>query len=910
MQLRYFYLWIVGGMLFALQAKAQVSGIVRDSATNEKLSNATVIIQNQVSRYIKETSTSGEFVFDKIKEGSYTLTVDFEGYRSYSKPINITTSSLRLSVFLSPVSSALGNVNVYSSINHELESSSRKSEKNANNIVNIISAQIIQRSADVNAAYVLQRMPGITLQKNTGADEAYAIVRGLEPRYNNTLVNGIKISSPDEKSRFVSLDIVPSDLLQRIEISKSLLPEMEGDAIGGTVNLIMKDAPDTTTFIGTASFGYSNILLNRKYTYFSKSDIQQKSLTERLGSGYVAQPSDFSRSNLDFKQKVALPTGIAGVTWGKRFLNQKLGFLINENFQNQYYGANTVLNTVVPDVNLSIPAISDVSNRIFSTQQLNNGLSVHVDYNINAKNKITVNNVLLYSYVVQARTSIDTAIKGGNGGRTVPGTGPISTDYLSLTTHELLENLKVDGSHILSSHFLFDWAGVYSYAAKRAPDRADISVNKKIDTLHTTRDANGPYTFTITPNYFDDITRIWQHNEDRDMSGYANLNYKTVIRKTIVDIKVGGLYRHKERFNKQDEYDLKPTTNSNGVKQVFTDISSAQWVVYNAAGTYNYDVNNYHAFENIGAGYVEAKISAPRVDVFGGVRSETTQQGFTINTFYADQVNGVTKNYTDLLPSLMIKYKLNNKTNIRASYFKSIARPNYYELVPYRILSNTTAIDEQGNPNLRHSVADNFDVRYELYPKEEEQLFIGGFYKLIQDPIEFAYVDGTTYTPVNLGTATLYGAELVWGKTFGNIGFSANYTYIYSKIYSIKSYTDLAAQTTYDKLQKRTMQGQTNNTANLSLYYRNTQKKIFVQVAYQYLGKTLSQVYPIYGFDYYQQPQSFLAASAEYGLGKHLTFFGKFNNLLNTPTIYKINTLTVGKDIYKASFLLGFRYHL
>ncbi len=897
-------------VILSMQAQAQISGVTTDSASKEKLSGAVVTIQSKTAKFSKITGTKGEFVFENLPSGSYRLLVQFVGYKNDSRQVIVDTKPLFINISLIQKTGSLADVNVYSTINHELESSSRLSEKNANNIVNIISAQAIQRSSDVNAANVLQRMPGVTLQKNSGADEAYAIVRGLEPRYNNTLVNGVKITSPDEKSRFVPLDIVPSELLQRIEISKTLLPEMEGDAIGGTVNLVMKDAPDTTTFIASASAGYSAIFFDRKYTLFSKKDIQSKSLSEKYGSSYIAQPNDFSRSNLDFTKENALPTGIVAVTYGRRFLNKKLGFIISDNFQNQYYGTNSILNLVVPDVHLSIPAISDVSNRTFSTQQMNNGISLHADYNINAKNKIILTNVFLYSYLAQARLSIDTAILGGNGGRTVPGTGPVSTDYLSLTYREYVENAKVEGAHILSKHLLFDWAGVYSTAAKRTPDRADISVNKKIDTVHTSAEANSPYTFVTTPDYFDDITRIWQHNEDRDLSGLANITYKTDVGKTHIDIKAGGMYRHKERFNKQDEYDLRPTVNSSGVKQVFTNINDAQWIVYNTAGTYDFDVNNYHAYENVSAGYAEAKISSAKLDVFGGVRAEYTQQGFTINTYHPGNINAVDKSYTDVLPSIMLKYKLNNKTNIRASYFKSIARPNYYELVPYTILNNSSAINERGNPDLLHSSADNFDLRYELYPRQEEQLFVGGFYKRIQDPIEYAYVNGTTYKPVNLGTATLYGAELVYAKTFNRIGFTANYTYIYSRIFSIKSFTDLQAQTTVDKLQKRPMQGQTNNTANLSVFYRGIRKKFFAQVAYQYVGKTLAQVYPVYGFDYYQQPQSFLSASAEYRPKKHFTFFGKFNNLLNTPTYYKINTLTVGKDLYKSSFLLGLRYQL
>jgi len=903
---------LLSGIFFApflFAQTASLTGKVTNSKTNELLAGAYVYLS--ATNFKTQSDGKGSFYLKNIPAGKYTLKVEYIGFSSYSAVITIKDNeTLNINITLAEKIADLQNVNVFGRINGERESSARGSERKANNIQNIISAKAMERSPDINAANVLQRMSGVTLQKNSGADESYAIVRGLEPRYNNTLINGVKIASPDEKSRFISLDLIPSDLLQKIEVSKTLLPEMEADAIGGTVNLVMKDAPDTQLVKVVTSIGYSSIFFDRKYVSFSKKDIQSKSLYDRYGAAYIAQPNDFSKTNLDFNSVTPLPTGTAGITYGKRFMNKKLGLLIADNFQNQYYGTNSVVNRAVPDNYKNEPSISDVAIRTISTQQLNNGLTLHLDYNINDRNKIILTNVLLNSYLAQSREIIDTALKGGNGGRTIPGTGPITYNYLSITNHQLIENMKLEGKHILSSHFLFDWAGVYSYATKKTPDRASLIINKKIDTVHTTNNINGPYNFVSTPNYFDEIPRIWQHNEDKDFDALANLTYRSALGKGLVELKTGGLYRHKTRYNIQNEYDLRPTTNSNGVKQVFTDINSAQWIVYDTKGTQDYDVNNYKLFENITAGYLQAKISFPILDIFGGLRMEKTEQGFTLNTFYPTGINGVTKNYTDLLPSLMLKYKLNNKTNIRVSYFKSISRPNYYELVPATLLSSSTPTSESGNPDLKHSVADNFDIRYELYPKEEEQLFVGAFYKMIKDPIEYAYVDVSTYKPQNLGTATVYGVELVYTKYFGDLGLTGNYTYIYSKISSPKFYTDVVAQTTDPaRLQERPMQGQTDHSLNVSLLYRNEKQKIFVQLAYEYLGKTLALVYPVYGYDYYKSPQSFLALSAEKQLkNRHFTAFGKFNNLLNTATINKINNLLVVKDTYKANFSIGIRY--
>jgi TonB-dependent receptor len=887
--------------------QATVTGTLNDRSTRQKLSGATVSLTSSTGAVLHTvTDEDGEFRFKDLNEGDYTLEINYVGFTSYVQQLHTGNKKTGLKISLIENAKVLSNIHVFTKINAEEESSSRISEKNANNITNVISAKAMERSPDINAANVLQRMSGITLQKNSGADESYAIVRGLEPRYNNTLINGVKITSPDEKSRFVSLDIVPSDLLQKIEVSKSLLPDMEGDAIGGTVNLIMKDAPDSLTFKATAQIGYSKIFFDRKFDYFSKPDIQSKSLNERFGDKYVAQPGDFTRSNLDFKQKTSLPTTVAGITYGKRFLNNKLGILIADNFQNQYYGSNSSFNIVSPDPqNNFVPHVTDVANRTSSTQQLNNGLAIHADYNFNDKNKIIINNVFLYSYLAQSRLSVDTAIVGGNGGRTVPGTGPIGGNYRSLTNNEYLENFKIEGKHILSKNLLFDWTGVYSSATKKSPDRAEVSTNKKISV-----DSTGK--FVSTPYYFDGITRIWQHNEDKDYDAIGNLTYRGKLTKVSIELKAGGLYRHKDRNNRQDEYDLRPVADSNGIKKPYTDIYSAQWTVYNPHGTFNYDVNNYHAHEDISAGYAEAKISFEKLDISGGLRYEYTSEGFTVNTFNPTAFSKITKTYADLLPGIQLKYKLSHSTNIRASFNKSISRPNYFELVPYTIRGQD--YDEVGNPNLQHTVADNYDLRYELFPSGEEQLFVSAFYKKLKNPIENALLSLSggqlVYTPQNFGNANITGAELVYTKYFGNIGFTFNYTYISSKVKSPKIVADSVSSgnTTVYKNQSRPLQGQSDNVLNFSLLYKNDAKKLFVQLAYEYIGKTLSEVYPNYGYDYYQQPQSFLSLSAEKSLSRHFVLFGKFNNLLNTATTIKINNITVGRDIYKANFNLGIRY--
>jgi len=902
-----FYLLAFFILFFSSYTFAQngtLKGTVTDGKSHEPIPGAYVHFDDTNKGGV--TDAFGNYQISNVKPGYYKVKVKYLGFKEFEKEIDIPGQVISFNIPLEQSAQNLNNVDVVGKLNGESESSSRLIEKNANNITNVVSARAMERSPDINAANALARVSAVTIQRNSGSDEAYAIIRGLEPRYNNTLINGEKVTSPDPVSRFVSLSIVPSDLLDRIEVSKSLTPEMEADAIGGTTNLVFKDAPDYEYFKANASLGYSAIFFNRRYDSFDEAAVQRKSPIERFGPGYKASPGYFSRSNLDFTKKNGPLTSLLGFTYGKRFFNNKLGFIVSDSYQNQYYGTNSEFNIAAPDPqNNNKPVINDVANRTYSTQQLNNGLSAHVDYRFDDKNKISLDNVFLYTYIAQARLSIDTSIRGGNGGRVGPGTGTVFNDNRSDIQNQYVENLKLSGKHIVASHFTFDWAGIYSNATANLPDRADLSINHLINP-----------DFTSTPNYFNNVSRIWEKNGNKDLSALANLSYKTKIgENNSFELKAGGLYRHSTRFVIQNEYTLKAAPEPNGVKSPFTDIYSSNWIVYDVTGSLTSDKANYTAYENISAGYGEFKLQLNKLDIIGGVRVEGTQQGYDTHPVVLDVQSSAKKTYTDILPSLQLKYKLTEKSNLRASYFQSISRPALYELVPTSTRGEST--DVTGNPFVLHSEAKNYDLRYELFPKDEEQFFIGGFYKEIKNPIEFQLLTlnsgQAVTTPQNFGTAKVEGAEMVYSRYFGNLGISANYTYTYSNIKTPKGFITKTAQgqdTSINRLQSRPLQGQTGDVLNLSLLYKNDKQKVFVQLSYTYTSRTLTYTYTGYGYDYYQQPQSFLSLSGEKGLSRHFTLTAKVNNILNTPTTVKIGNLVQARDLYNINFNAGLRYSL
>lgn len=890
-------------LLYCIAAFAQtatIKGTAFDVVTRDGLAGSDISIAN--TPYHKIADSKGNFELPHLPAGEYDLTITVVGYTTLHRHISLKAGqTLQLFLGLNQEGKALEEVTVFGRSDREKETGSRDRERSSPAMLNVISNQAMVRSPDVNAANVLQRMSGVTIQRSNGGDEAYAVIRGMEPRYSNTLLNGIKIASPDNKSRYVQLGIVPSEILSSIEISKSLTPEMEGDATGGTVNMVVKDAPDKTSFKATASVGYSQLFFDEKYVAFNTASIRDKSPVQRNPPGYTAQPGDFPRDNLRFWSRQALPTTLVGFSFTHRFLHDKLGFVLAENLQNQYYGNISSQASVTPG-NDTTGKLHPYNLNNFKeyTQQLNNGLVAHLDYVLDEKNKINLDNFYLYSYLAQTRFNADN-ILFGTGGSGV-GTGQVFNDYTSQTQHLFVENLKLSGQHIVSPQFRLDWAGVYSTAGNRQPDVANIN------TVYLIR--NG----VPNPPSFDEITRQWQKNDDKEYSGTGNLDYRKRWKDKELEFRAGGLYRHLSRANNEDDYALRPPdTGPQGQalsKPLWTGIDNAEWIVFNPTGTGVYNPNNYTANENIYAGYASIRFKAALWEAGGGLRMEHTDDNWHVAQYAAGELIDGEQIYQDFLPSAWLKYQLANHQFLHVAGYRSITRPNYYELVPTGgSLATTSGFRNEGNYLLQHSTADNLDIRYEIFPKGEEHLFIGAFYKHIQNPIEVrldtARANRGIYVvkPLNSNPATNIGAEVSFTQYWGRFGVTGNYTYTHSTISSPQ--LTVQGKTVQPD---RPMQGQSDHIGNLSLLYKDTKHGTFIQISYQYQGTTLAFTGTYAGADYIQRPMNTLAVSGEKDIHKHFTLFAKLNNLLNTPVEQYIQDVLVLKNTYRATYSVGVRY--
>ncbi|MHA4811179.1 carboxypeptidase-like regulatory domain-containing protein, partial [Flavitalea flava] len=389
-----FSLSLCGICLATLTYAGTIKGKITDAQTGEAMPGTTVHLEH--TRYTTIVNLDGSFIFRHIPAGKYEMVASTVGYQK-SREIDVQVNSdndiQEVTISLTPESGMLKEVQVTTAANGESDKNARRLEQRADMVQNILSAKTIQLSPDVTVANALQRMSGVTIQRNNSGEGRYAIIRGMAQRYNNTLVNGIKIPSPDDKFRFVPMDIFPSEMLERLEVIKALTPTMEGDAIGGTMNLVMKNAPDKFMLTANVAAGYSTIFNDRPFSAFSHAGINKQSPAEMHGNDYAATAADFPLNNLHYTSKSTPVNGTVGITVGDRFLNKKLGVVISGSYQNFYRGSNSEYlvagaqaGSLLPSGN--VPSLEHAFNRLYSTQTNRVGLHNKIDYVFNNRNKI------------------------------------------------------------------------------------------------------------------------------------------------------------------------------------------------------------------------------------------------------------------------------------------------------------------------------------------------------------------------------------------------------------------------------------------------------------------------------------------------------------------------------------------
>lgn len=904
---------------------AKIKGHVYDKYSGEALVGATVVLEKTG----KATSTGldGSFEIKDVAEGPATIRISYITYQTVVREIVILKKdNPHIKIYMESASRALGEVTVRATTGGSNERDARRIEQNATQVMNIVSGKAIEVSPDLTVANVIQRVSGVSVERNSNGDGQYAILRGMDKRYNYTLVNGVKIPSPDNKYRYVPLDLFPADLLDRLEVYKTLTPNLEGDAIGGAVNMVMKNAPDHFQVNANISTGYSQLFIDRKFTSFDASGINHKSPYEINGRAYNATQADFSKGVLDYTAKRPAPNVLGSLSIGQRFLDSKLGLVLAGSYQNTYRGSNSTLYNASVNGTDEYSVITSKSQREFSEQQKRLGLHGKLDYVFDNNNKISLYNVYVNLKNQQVRDAVNTSYNGVYN----PDAGNAELTYntRSRLTEQQIYNSTLHGDHkFFTDKFKVQWSAVYSSAKNDVPQNTNIELNGLRQNFQEKRTS----LVNTSP-----VESRWERNTDDDKAGYLDLTYSLKTGENKLDVMAGGLYRDKQRSSFYNNYILAPSAANANLQygtdfQNYTDLAL---VVSNPTGGVANSLT-YDASEKTTAGYGMFKYTGKTLELIGGARVEHTDQGYRM--LFAQGESRPTGNqvYTDVLPSLTAKYHLTDKAQLHASYYKAINRPGFYELVPGGTINED--YNEAGNPDLKRAKADNYDLRYELFPGASEQLLVGAFYKHIKDPIEFTFqANGTRpqdtyYTPGNFGTANNFGAELDYIKFFNKIGVKANYTYTHSRITTTKSKRQINGTTgnieTITVDQTRPLYGQSEHIGNVSLLYKDTKRGWDVQIAGAYTGSRINTVSQFLNNDLWQTGFVQMDASAEKRFKNGVSIFAKAGNLLNTPTkLYikgtnaendklKENLATNGgtlirNDLYGQTYLIGLRFKL
>jgi outer membrane receptor protein involved in Fe transport len=896
-------------------------GYVQDATSGEPLTGATIYIKDIASG--TSAGLDGSYKIKDLPQGTHTVVVSMIGYTTIERQVIITDDKITtLNFSLVESTNQLTEVIVKGISEDKSEIDARVSEQRADNVINIISEKTIQLLPDVTVGNILQRVSGVSITRNSSGDGQYAIIRGMDKRYNYTLVNGFKIPSPDNKNRYVPMDIFPGDLLERLEVTKALTPNMEGDAIGGAMNMVMKSAPKKLSVSVTSAVGYSDIInSNRPFAGFNTKNIASQSPETLHGPLYKSKPEDFGVSQLQYKDRNAPLNSLLSFSIGNRLFNDKLGIIVAGSYQNIFRGTNSIF--YVPSQPLSLPynntyAYQEVQIRKNSNRQNRLGLMAKLDYVLNDKNKFSFFNFFSQLDEAQHRNYYNPIAIG-------PGLATNDVHDRSKFTSQSIYNSSLHGDHIISDRIKADWSLVYSNASGNSPAWSDMNVRSRYEDGTLVRRELLP------------VTQRWTNNKDQDKTGYLNFNYTPA---KAISIGAGGMMRFKTRSNVYAEYELNTTLNDGSQNfQSYTSIDKAVFSFVPESNAYAnlHDPNNYTAKENISAFYVQARVNiTEKFQVLGGVRNENTYQEYhsQLDVTVAGKDGKI--QYADLLPSVHFKYAINGNQNLRLSYYKAVARPGYFDFVPVEISGDL--FTEVGNPFIKHTTANNFDFRYEYFVRGLDQILAGVFYKDINNPIEYGFIPATVSTsyvqPQNQHSAANYGFEVVVAKYVRNWGVTANYTYTSSSITQskgvvgrFKDSNGVGYDSTYHQNQTRPLQGQSKHIANVSLIYKNSVLGFDAQLAWVYTGRRINVVSPYKDLDYWQRGFSQVDFSAEKKIFRRFQFFIKITNLLDTPMVTEVlrplnaadrdspgqdnnKSTVVQKDVFRQTFLAGLRFKL
>jgi TonB-dependent receptor len=827
-------------------------GVLQGARAELEPGNAVAISNNQ-----------GEFRFIDVTPGPKTITVSFVGFTKVSKQVDVAADGVTRADATMEVGSVSEQVLVTAERPHgEAEAINR--QRTAENILQVLPAEVITSLPNANVADAIGRLPSVTLERDEGEGK-YVQIRGAEPRYSNVTVDGVNVASP-ESVRQIKLDIVPSDLVESVEINKTLLANMDGDAIGGSVNLRTKTAGEQPTVSLFGLGGYTPIFNGRGEDQFGGTIGKRFGKEKRLGLLFGGT-YDWNGRGIDDVEPApqaiqCIPGDCGNATANAPYFATYAGAGLREY---RYYRAR---------YGFSGSADYKFSDR---TNMYIRGLYSHFD-NFGDR----------WEYAPTINSYTTSALQGGPDGQE-------AFDAQIRRPVQTVGSMAAGGQHYFGNSWI-----TFELSASRGSTEdqgysttnfGPVADNSPLNNIQFGVDLTNPYRprFPVQNgvNIYDSKQYFLQnldfnryYSPQVNLQGGASLARNYSLNGHYGTFEMGGKVRNAHKFqNANDVYydavspDTLPMTlflsglqnnnfygnsyqlgsfvNYDKVRSYFT-ANPGAFAVNTQKTLQRNEPQKFNLLERVYAGYIQNSINFGKWRLYAGLRLEATDENVRGNTVVIDKkgkyvsTTGITNGsgYIDPLPSVQLRYAITPESGIRAAYGRGLARPNFSDLPPYTTVNDRRNSISAGNPDLQPTYANNYDLLYEHYLKPLGVFEAGLFYKDISQPIYFvnsavpsgSYAGFRQTQPVNGSSAYLWGFEASYQQrlaylpgALNALGISANYSYTASRANGVPGRADhpsLQRQAphtwnispTYDKGRVSMRVGMTYNSENIFQY--------------------------------------------------------------------------------------------
>jgi TonB-dependent receptor len=829
----------VCGSLPGQNSRATLAGMVKDTS-GAVLQGARVTLEPAAQPVV--TSAQGTFLLTDLDPGTYKVTLSFVGFDSSTSSVTLAPGQAAHLDFTLKVAANTQSVEVFGGRQYgEAEAINRTLA--AENILQVLPAEVITSLPNANIADALGRMPSVTIERDEGEGK-YVQIRGTEPRLSNTMVDGVTIPSPESGVRQIKLDTIASDLVDSVEINKTLQANIDADGIGGSVNLVTKlagDAPSATLYgVG----GYTHI----------------------IGGRSVDQE---------------------GGTIGHRFLaDKKLGILIGGTYDYNGRGINDI--EPVPTATSAVPHYDSMDFRDYIYNRTRWGATGSIDYKFHEGSSIelrtlfstfrnwgnkwafTTNdggqpqygqdwrrpNMAIYSTSLQGhhmmKTSTVTWLLAVSRSRSLGGSGGANYNWTGDPDATCTNTGTLPGTI-----YRPEWTGCMGASVPSADNAFDVNNYGFTEFDYPTYGQSAQLNLQAAGSYAK-FYHWGTHFGTLEVGGKIRNAHKfddTYNSSWCTDPDCGGetaisVAQHPEwgsDFHDPDYYD----GSYGGAYPKVTDWGKLRgWVQSNQSQLYfvggpGVNANNFDLIERIPAGYVMNTIElASRVRLVAGLRVEATH----LDTTSFDQNSNTLSykaggDYTDILPSASLRFALDKDSDLRLVYGRGLARPDPQDIAQAASLpvkNQTPYTASIGNPALKAEHANDYDILYERNLTPLGLIQAGYFYKDLSDPIVYNEFYTTTINfptlppgskvlvtqPNNAGNAHVQGVEFGYEQhmswlpgMLGGAGLTANYSYTQSGTSGITENATNADGTGVLRPDSPALLRQAPNTWNISPTY-------------------------------------------------------------------------------------------